>query len=65
VPELFKNYIAEVLEESDFPFEIRTIPPLTQKALALLKDDRMPKRVKSFLKEIIEDADVKRRRAKG
>jgi hypothetical protein len=76
VPELFKSYVAEILEESDFPFEIRTIAPLTQKALDLFNDDQVPKGVKVYLQEIIEDAgwgptikqipDVKKKRkAKG
>jgi hypothetical protein len=57
VPERFKSYVAEILEERDFfPFEIQTIPPLTLKALDLLNDDQVPKRVKLRLKEIIEGA---------
>lgn len=55
VPALFKCYVGERLEEAEmvFPFTIRTIPPLKQKALDLLNDEKLPKKVKAYLKEIV------------
>jgi hypothetical protein len=59
VPDRFKCYVAEILEEAErcFPFEIRTMPPLTQKARDLLNDDQVPRRVKVCLTEILEKSD--------
>lgn len=61
VPDLFKSYVAEILEEAEgfFPFRIRTIPPLKQKALDLLNDEKMSKKSRLISKRSL------RRRSKS
>ena len=43
--------------------EVRLIPEVKEKALAMLNDNKVSKKVKGVLREMIGDADVKK--AKG